>query len=86
MNGVDIQTSGAVVELPEFDDDISKIVYPLVMENEKEAQYVQRAVKGRHIWVFWLVLAVVAFSVFMAATITAVDTIIDPQPKTRVKE
>jgi len=69
MNVVSIHTSdGDDCGLPKYDEDeISKIVYPETTESMTENEFVEKAVRGRWVWVGWLLLAGLGFGVFMAA-------------------
>jgi len=75
MSQVGIPTSAGSDHLPDLEDDTSKVVYPEVIEGEKDEQYVRRAVNGRWNWLILLIVAALCFGIFLAATVSAVDTV-----------
>ncbi len=81
MSQAGIPVSQARDRLPELEDDASKVVYPAVREGEKDKQYVKRAVNGRWSWLVLLIVAALCFGIFVAATVSAVDTVIDGDEK-----
>jgi len=70
-----ISRSGEDDFLPEFGDDTSRIVYPPVEEGETDDQYVSRSMTSwrRYRWLFWLIVASVAFGLFVGIMVLAVD-------------
>ena len=54
-------------------DEVSKIVYPQTTEKMTEKEFVRKSVKGSYAWVFWLLIAALAFGVFVASTVAIVD-------------
>lgn len=62
--------------LPEYGDEISKVVYPDSRHGEKDEQYVKRAVKGRYGWMLWVGIAALGFGVFLASCTALAEFII----------
>lgn len=78
MPGASIPTSGgANADLPEYEEDeVSKIIYPPTHEEMSEEEFVGKAVKGKYGWIGWLLLAGLAFGIFMAACTTLAEYLI----------